>query len=60
MTKVEQFKQANEIANTNRLWPLYGFAVLLALLVIYGHRGNLHRLMQGIEPRIGTSGENRI
>lgn len=44
----------------DRLWPLYGFAVLLASLVIYRHRGNLYRLLQGTEPKIGTSGGNRI
>jgi len=37
------------------LWPLYVFGVVLAVLVIYRHRGNLRRLSQGVEPKIGAS-----
>lgn len=37
------------------LWPLYVFAIVVALLVIYRHRGNLKRLAQGTEPKIGSS-----
>ena len=35
------------------LWPLYVFGVVLAALVVYRHRGNLKRLTEGTEPRIG-------
>jgi glycerol-3-phosphate acyltransferase PlsY len=34
-------------------WPLLGFAVLIAALIIYRHRGNLARLRAGTEHRIG-------
>jgi glycerol-3-phosphate acyltransferase PlsY len=34
------------------LWPLYVFAATIGILVIYRHRGNLRRLMQGTEPKI--------
>jgi len=37
------------------LWPFHAFAVIMALLVIYRHRGNLQRLYRGVEHRIGTS-----
>ena len=42
------------------LWPLHVFSIVIAALVVYRHRGNLRRLMEGVEPRIGTSrgGEN--
>jgi glycerol-3-phosphate acyltransferase PlsY len=36
------------------LWPLYVFAATVGILVIYRHRGNLRRLMQGVEPKIGS------
>jgi glycerol-3-phosphate acyltransferase PlsY len=35
-------------------WPLLAFAVLMAGLIIYKHRGNLARLRAGTEHRIGT------
>ena len=37
------------------LWPLYGFAVVIACLVFYRHRGNLARLRAGTESKIGSS-----
>jgi glycerol-3-phosphate acyltransferase PlsY len=37
------------------LWPLHVFAITMALLVVYRHRGNLRRLYNGTENRIGTS-----
>jgi len=36
-----------------QLWPMYVFAVAVAGLIILRHRGNLARLWQGTEPRIG-------
>jgi glycerol-3-phosphate acyltransferase PlsY len=38
-----------------RLWPLYGFSVAMAVLVIFRHRGNLKRLMAGTESKLGSS-----
>jgi glycerol-3-phosphate acyltransferase PlsY len=38
-----------------RLWPMYLFAAVLALLVIYRHRGNIQRLLAGTESKIGSS-----
>lgn len=35
-------------------WPLLAFAVLMAGLIVYKHRGNLARLRAGTEHRIGT------
>lgn len=40
------------------LWPLHLFSIIVAVLVIYRHRSNLRRLMQGVESRIG-SGRDR-
>lgn len=40
---------------TAELWPLHLFAMTMALLVVYRHRGNLRRLYQGVENRIGSS-----
>jgi glycerol-3-phosphate acyltransferase PlsY len=37
------------------VWPLYVFCGIVAGLVIYRHRSNLRRLMQGTEPRIGAA-----
>jgi len=37
------------------LWPMYLFAAVLALLVIYRHRGNVQRLLAGTESKIGSS-----
>jgi acyl phosphate:glycerol-3-phosphate acyltransferase len=39
-------------ASGGYLWPLYVFAAAIGILVIYRHRGNLRRLMQGVEPKI--------
>jgi acyl phosphate:glycerol-3-phosphate acyltransferase len=33
--------------------PFFVVAILLAVLVVYKHRGNLQRIIQGIEPQIG-------
>lgn len=35
------------------LWPFHAFAALVALLVVYRHRGNVRRLLAGTESRIG-------
>lgn len=35
------------------LWPLQLFTIVIGLLVIYRHRSNLRRLVQGTEPKIG-------
>lgn len=37
-------------------WPLLAFAVLMAALIVYKHRGNLARLRAGTENRFGTQG----
>lgn len=34
-------------------WPLVGLGMALAVLAIWKHRGNLRRLLEGKEPRIG-------
>jgi glycerol-3-phosphate acyltransferase PlsY len=34
-------------------WPYLALALLTSLLVIWRHRGNLARLMDGTEPRLG-------
>ena len=39
-----------------RQWPLLVFALLVAGLIIYKHRGNLARLRAGTEHRVGTQG----
>jgi glycerol-3-phosphate acyltransferase PlsY len=43
-------------------WPLLAFAVLVAALIVYKHRGNLARLRAGTEPRFerrpGTNGDS--
>ncbi|MCL2330532.1 MAG: glycerol-3-phosphate 1-O-acyltransferase PlsY [Phycisphaerae bacterium] len=41
--------------STRELWPLYAFTIVIALLVVYRHRGNLQRLYHGQENRIGSS-----
>jgi len=40
--------------SAKQLWPLYLFGIVIAGLVVLRHRGNLRRLRQGIEPRIGA------
>lgn len=35
------------------LWPLHVFALVVAVMIIYRHRGNLQRLLAGTEHRIG-------
>jgi glycerol-3-phosphate acyltransferase PlsY len=37
-------------------WPLLAFAIFMAALIIYKHRGNLARLRAGTENRIGSRG----
>jgi glycerol-3-phosphate acyltransferase PlsY len=37
------------------LWPLHAFGAIMALLVIYRHRSNIRRLVQGTEAKIGAS-----
>ena len=43
-------------------WPLLAFAVIVAGLIVYKHRGNLARLRAGTEPRFerrpGTNGDS--
>jgi acyl phosphate:glycerol-3-phosphate acyltransferase len=43
-------------------WPLLAFALLVATLIVYKHRGNLARLRAGTEPRFerrpGTNGDS--
>jgi glycerol-3-phosphate acyltransferase PlsY len=34
-------------------WPLLAFALVVAALIVYKHRGNLARLRAGTEPRFG-------
>jgi glycerol-3-phosphate acyltransferase PlsY len=34
-------------------WPIIAATVLLALLVIYRHRGNIQRVLAGTEPKVG-------
>ncbi|MCP4248425.1 MAG: glycerol-3-phosphate 1-O-acyltransferase PlsY [bacterium] len=41
-------------------WPLLGFAVLLAVMVLARHRGNLGRLLAGTEAKIGQKGESPV
>jgi glycerol-3-phosphate acyltransferase PlsY len=33
-------------------WPLLAFAVLVAVMVVWKHRGNIKRLLAGTEPRV--------
>jgi acyl phosphate:glycerol-3-phosphate acyltransferase len=37
------------------LWPLHVCAIIISLLVVYRHLGNLQRLYHGVEHRIGSS-----
>jgi len=48
--QIEQIK--SDIPNYGM--PFFAVSLLLAVLVIYKHRGNLGRIMQGIEPQIGA------
>jgi acyl phosphate:glycerol-3-phosphate acyltransferase len=34
-------------------WPLAGFALAIAVLVVFRHHSNIRRLLAGTEPRIG-------
>jgi len=36
-----------------QLWPMYVFAIVVATLVVYRHRGNFRRLLAGTESKIG-------
>jgi glycerol-3-phosphate acyltransferase PlsY len=46
------FAGSGQWGPTRYLWPLYVFAATIGILVIYRHRGNLRRLMQGSEPKV--------
>jgi glycerol-3-phosphate acyltransferase PlsY len=37
------------------LWPLYLMSGVIALLIVVRHRGNIRRLLDGVEPRIGQT-----
>ncbi len=37
-------------------WPLLGFSVVLAVIVLIGHRSNIGRLLAGNEAKIGSRG----
>ena len=52
---VEAHVRSEAWGGVRQLWPLHLFGVVIATLVVYRHRGNLRRLMEGVEPRIGTS-----
>ncbi|MCH7814248.1 MAG: glycerol-3-phosphate 1-O-acyltransferase PlsY [Planctomycetes bacterium] len=41
-------------------WPLSGFAVLLGVMVLVRHRGNLGRLLAGTEEKIGQKGGSAV
>ena len=41
-----------------RQFPLLGFAVLVAVMIVVKHRGNLARLRAGTEHRIGKKEES--
>ena len=48
-----------DLAFVGAAWPFLVLTTLLALLVIYRHRGNLKRVIAGTEPRVGASREDR-
>lgn len=48
--------RAEAWGGVGQLWPLYGFAIVVPLLVVYRHRSNLRRLLAGTESRIGDAG----
>ena len=50
--------QSETWGTTRQLWPLYAFAIVVAALVVYRHRGNLKRLLAGTESKIGVSGSS--
>lgn len=41
---------------SEQLWPMYVFAVVIAVLVVYRHRDNLRLLLGKAKPRDSTSG----
>ncbi len=47
--------RAGQWGGWDRLWPMYAFAILIAVLVVYRHRSNLQRLLAGTESKIGSS-----
>ncbi len=47
--------RAEQWGGLDRLWPMYVFAILIAVLVVYRHRSNLQRLLAGTESKIGSS-----
>ncbi len=46
--------QGGRWGTASRLWPLYVFSALVAALVVWRHRGNIRRLREGTENRIGS------
>jgi len=52
---VTAYARSEAWGGARQLWPLHLFGIVIAVLVVYRHRGNLRRLMEGVEPRIGTS-----
>lgn len=49
------YAQSDTWVGGRQLWPLYLFTIVVAGLVIYRHRSNIQRLMDGVEPKIGSS-----
>jgi len=47
--------QSETWGTIQQLWPMYAFAIMVAALVVYRHRGNLRRLLAGTESKIGVS-----
>jgi glycerol-3-phosphate acyltransferase PlsY len=47
--------RASEWGGWSSLWPIQAFAIVVAGLVVYRHRGNIARLLAGQENKIGAS-----
>jgi glycerol-3-phosphate acyltransferase PlsY len=41
------------ISSVNSFWPTMTAAILGAVLIIFAHRGNIQRLLQGTESKFG-------
>jgi len=39
------------IRQVNEFWPTWSTAVVIAVLIIFAHRGNIHRLLKGTESK---------